>query len=535
MLKRIRIENIILVESAEIFFTEGLNVLSGETGSGKSAIMHAISLIFGDRSDSSLLRKNCEKGCVEAAFDIGNLSLLEQTLDEAGIVHAKEEELIVKREIAQTGKGRCWINHQQVQLSFLKKIGERLFHIVGQHANQKLFSLDHHRHLIDLYGDLKEEVRAFSKSWQRENQIHSEMQSLIQTEAQRMREIEICRMEMEEIEEANLKESEEEELFLEYSRLSNAENLSQKSQEICQIFFGERSGVLFALNRCQKTLGDLLELDPGLAETVNQFNMQFIELEEIAHGMRSYASRIEINPEKAQEINTRLSLINRLKKKYGPHVSDIHAYQKSCRQKLQFLENADNRIEELRSMLEETEQLNNTLAIQITKKRQVIAKEFESAITAILKTLNMPKVEFYAEFTTQKRTAEGDDRLEFFIIPNVGENKIPLKNCASGGELSRIMLALHSLLAGKEETPTLIFDEIDANIGGATATLIGERLKEIGSKHQVICITHFPQVAKQAKHHIQISKEEKKGRTVSIATVLDEISRERELSRMAGG
>ncbi len=533
MLKHLHIQNIILVEDAVLSFSSGLNILTGETGSGKSAIMHGLSLAIGDRADTTMIRRGCEKGIVEAIFDIDTPAIV-ALLAEGGIEHEPGQELIIRREIALSGKGRIFINNQSAQLSFLRRLGVQLVQIVGQHANQCLLSLDYHREVLDLYGDLGSLLNLFQRSYDQEKNLREKLDQLIQQEAQRLREIAVCQREIEELEEAQLKEGEDENLFSEYTLLSNVEEVSTRISEINQVLSGERQPLLAILNRQRQSLESLIRFDPSLQETVQAFQNAFLELQEVSHTLRHYQSRVHFDPDRLHEINERLTLLNRLKRKYGITVEEILTYQTQTQAKLQRLENADHEIEDLQQRLHIAEQETQTLATELTDKRQQAAYQFEKALTAHLRSLNMSKAEFNVQITPQKRTREGDDRLEFFLCPNVGEHRIALKDGASGGEISRVLLALQTLLAGKEQTSTLIFDEVDANIGGETATIVGDKLREISQQHQVICITHFPQVASQADHHLQISKQEKDGRTITIVQGLDAVSRQLELARMAG-
>lgn len=535
MLKELRLKNIVLIEMAEVSFAPGFNVLSGESGSGKSAIMNALNLIAGDRSDASLVRRGAEKGVIEAIFDIDAIDPLISFLEGVGIDHEVGNDLLIRREVLASGKSRAFVNNQAAQLPILRQITDHLFEIVGQHANQKLLSLDYHRQTLDLFGDLKPGVLAFEESWEEEVRTRLELEQLVNSEAQRLRDIEIGRMEVGEIEEAQLKEGEEENLFNEYTQLSNADELAHKASEINRILSSEKGSVLVNLARLKAIFEQLIRLDPSLTEIANScFNAE-LELQEVGHTLRNYEHRIEHNPERALELNERLSLISRLKKKYGPSIEDVNSYLTVSREKIIKLENADASIEVLREKHKTLSEKNNVLSKRLTEKRKLIAKDFEAAVLTHLRALNMPKVEFIVELTSQKRSRHGDDRIEFYLIPNVGEHKVSLKECASGGELSRIMLALQALLAGKERIPTLIFDEVDANVGGETATVVGEKLQEIGHKHQVLCITHFPQVAKLAKHHLHIFKQEVEGRTLTSVEKLDDKSRKKELTRMLGG
>lgn len=534
MLKELRIQNIILMEKADIPFHTGLNILSGETGSGKSAIMNALSLASGERADASIIRKNADKGTVEAVFDIDQIPSIAKLLEESGIDFTPGEELFIRREISNAGKSRAFINNQMAQQGLLKKVCGFLFNIVGQHANQQLLSTEAHREILDVYGDLKKDVSQFALDWTKENQKRSELDTLTKSESQRLREIEVCERELEELQEAQLKEGEEETLFTEYTLLSNSEELSRKSHEIYDALTGEKQSILLALNKQKNTFDQLARLDPTLKDAANGYHDALLELQESTHTLRNYIAHIEHQPERIEEVNERLTLITKLKRKYGHSIEEITAYQTATEEKLIILQNADAKIEELQSDIDILAKQNNLSSQQLTQKRQDAALKLEKAIVQQLRALNMPKAEFHCVISSQSRNRYGNDLIEFFLSPNLGEQRIPVKECASGGELSRLMLAIQVLLAGKGGIPTLIFDEIDGNIGGQTAVVVGEKLKEIGSQHQVLCITHFSQVAVHGNHHLQILKVEKEGRTVSCIKTLDKKSRQQELARMQG-
>lgn len=533
MLKHLRIQNVILVEEASIAFTKGLNILSGETGSGKSAIMHGLSLAIGERMDSSIIRKGSEKGVVEAVFEIDHPELL-LLLKEGGIEHDEGQELIVRRELSLSGKGRIFINNQAAQLTYLRKIGQYLAQIVSQRANQSLYSIDYHRQIVDLFGDLLPLLHLFQQSHQQETLLRAKLDDLVKRESQRLREIDLCKTESEEIEEAQLKEGEDEELFAEYTFLINAEELSNQIHEITQSLSGERQAIIATLNRHKLQLEDLVKFDIKLQEVAQSFQSSMAELEEVAYSLRNYQSRLHYDANRLNEVNERLSLLNRLKRKYGSTVEEVLNYLNHTKQKLVQLENADLEIELLKQQLNDVSQATNRLAKELSEKRMETAAILQEGLTRELHALNMSKASFEIQLTPQKRSLDGDDRIEFFLYPNVGENRIALKDGASGGETSRVLLALRKILAIKERPSSLIFDEVDSNIGGETAAIIGEKLREISLQHQVICITHFPQVAHCAHYHLQISKEERDGRTVTLIQELNAKSREKELARMAG-
>lgn len=534
MLRELRIQNLILISSATIHFDGGFNVLSGETGAGKSAIMKALYLLIGEKGDSSVIRHGSDKAIVEGLFEIEKIPGVLALLEQSNIEHQEGEDLIIRREISSAGKSRCTINNQSTQLALLRKIGSLLMEMVGQHANQKLLSLEHHRYIVDLFGNHLSDLAAFSRSWEQENQLAKEIERLITSESQRLRDIEVCRLEWEELEEARLKEGEEEELFAEYTRLANADEISAKIQEITQTLNGERISVIGLLKKHTQAFDQLSRLDPTYQECALSHKNALMELQEVAFTLERLSGHIENNSERLQLINDRLTLINKLKRKYGETISSIQAYQAQTKLKLENLESADIQIEEGKTKLALLKAYNNELAADLTAKRKDASLKLAESLATQLNALNMPKAQFQIDVTTQPRNSYGNDLIEFFLIPNVGEKRIPIKEHASGGELSRILLALQTLLAGKDAVTTLVFDEIDANIGGATAVVIGEKLKSIGQKHQVLCITHFPQVAKQADHHIQIEKREEEGRTLSHITRLDAKGRRKELERMSG-
>ncbi len=535
MIKELRLTNIVLVESAIIFFEDGFNVISGESGAGKSAILNALHLLAAKRSDPSYIRHGSEKGTVEATFDIDKIPEVQAILDEAGIDHEKGSELRFKREIGMNGKSRAFINHTQVQLTLLKKVADLLFDIIGQHANQKLLSLDYHRQSLDLFADLNGAIADFASCFAEENKTRKELDLIVKSEAMRMREIEICRMEIEELEDARLQEGEEEDVFAEYTELTNADQLIDKSHEINQLLRGDKQSILQQLYRSKSILDGLVEIAPTLQETAKTFASAVIELEDVLQTLQTFESRIESNPSRALNLNKRLELIAKIKKKYGQTIQEINAYLNASKEKLSKLESADVEIETLQHRLQALSQKSNALASKITEQRKQAAIELAKALCQKLHALNMEKVAIDIEVTAHSRTSHGDDKVEIYITPNVGEHRVSLKECASGGELSRMMLALQSTLAGKEKTPSLIFDEIDANIGGKTATIVGGALCDIAKEHQVLCITHFPQVAQFAKHHIRISKQEIDGRTVTKAECLDKDQHLEEISRMLGG
>ncbi len=535
MLSTLRIQDIVLVEQAEVHFREGFNVITGETGAGKSAILRALALVLGQRADSQSLRKGAEKGIVEAAFDTDYPQVVRQLLEEGGISYELDEPLILRREITAAGKSKAFINNQLAQVSLLRNVGEHLVEIVGQHSNQELRQVEQHRAITDAFAGLGSNVQAFQAAWKAERAVEQELNTLIHNETQRIRQAEEYQRQLEELDEAAIKEGEEEELFAEYSRLTNADELRGQVDGIYQVLSGEDGAALPALSSQMATFSKMAALDSSLEDARQAYQGAVVELQEVARTLRDYGARIESDPQRASMLDDRLALISKLKKKYGPTVADVLAYHATVRQQLSELDNADMRIEELKISLEQKRSESGRLAQTLTDQRTHAAKGLGKALAQELRSLNMPKVDVQVNVSPVPRHNHGEDHVEVYFAPNVGEKLISVKDCASGGELSRLVLALKALMAGKAQTATLVFDEVDANIGGETATVVGQKLANIGAKHQLVCITHFPQVARHAHQHIQISKNESKGRTRTLVKMLDGDSQGHELQRMLGG
>lgn len=535
MLKQLRISNIILIENVEIQFEEGLNILTGETGAGKSSIMQALSLALGERADSSIIRKDTSKAYIEAGFEIPHQGQILRLLSEAEINVGPGELLIIRREISSSGKNRSFINDQLAPLSLIESISSLLIDIVGQHSHQRLLSLAYHREILDAFGKHSPLLEEIAGLWNQESTIRSRLKDLIDNTPARLRDIDNCQVELEELQEARLRAGEEEELFQEYSRLSHADEIITKAKEVTSSLIDSRTPLLPQLQKQKSNLEHLTNLDPSLMDTFEAFKNSVLELEEASYTLMRYQEKMYSDPVRLAEVNERLTLINRLKRKYGNTLEEIENYRTHLQAKLAGLKLAEDRIPELQEQLEQLQERGEALTAQLSQKRALAAAQFEKQITNEIHSLNMPRAFFSIKITPQARGPQGADKIECYFSPNLGEQMIPLKECASGGELSRILLAIKTVLAGNDHVPTLIFDEIDANLGGETASIVGEKLNRIGKQYQVLCITHLPQVASQGNCHHQISKEEKSGRTVATVVKLDKETRRQELTRMLGG
>ncbi len=503
MLKELHIRNIILIEEAELTFSRGFNVISGETGAGKSALTSALSLLLGGRADGSLIRKGCSEASVEAVFVNG---------------------LHVRREITSAGRGRCAINGQNASLRELRDATAGIVDLVGQHANQQLRTSESHRDLLDLFGEVN--FKAYKESWSQQVQYHSELSELVQHESLYLRERDRLAHEIAEIEQVQPGEDEDDQLFEEYSSLT-------KNQDQLKALLSVNDALDQLLARAQIQRGAVDRV--ATSECAALYKQAVAEIEEVAYTLRTRQAELEFDPERFEEIDARLTAITRLKRKYGKTVAEINAYAEQARVRMDTLDGYDFRREELRKLHAAAVLATEAAAAALTQARTEAAGRLAEQMTALLRDLNMPHAEFTVAVQPQARSSHGDEQIEFFLAPNRGEEAVSVASKVSGGELARVMIAIKALLAGKEEVGTLVFDEIDANIGGETATLIGARLQEMGQHRQVVCITHFPQVASFAERHLQVYKQEIDGRTVSVVRVLDGKDRPEEIARMAGG
>lgn len=535
MLKYLALKNLVLIESCEIEFGRGLNILSGETGAGKTALIEGIHLALGHRADSSIIRKGAEKASIEASFELSFSPALLKLLEEAGILAAIEEPLIIRREISHSGKNRAFINCQMVSLPFLQKIGKSLIDLVSQHSHQELRSSDAQRELLDLFADLKLDIDLFFQCSSQEKILKEKLNVLLDSSAAKQREMDICQFELDEILDVNVQMGEEERLFEEHNRSAGAQELTHKLELIHQGVADSSQCMLSVLARYKNTMQSILHLDARLKELTDLIQEASVSLHEFSRQLSSYLDQLENDPKRFDFLETRLSAIQKIKRKYGNSFEEILAYKTQLQEKLGRLENLDQELEECRKHLVSMEEKTLHFAKILTKKRREAALVLQKALTVSLQQLNMPSAVLNIEVKPQARSSSGEDAVNFWLAPNTGEPSLPVKDSSSGGELSRLMLAIKTTLAEKNQTPVIIFDEIDANVGGETASLIGEKLHELGKYRQILCITHFPQVASKADRHLLVRKQEVDGRTISFIKALDDLEKEKELLRMLGG
>jgi DNA repair protein RecN (Recombination protein N) len=535
MIKYLILNNLVLVDTCEIHFSPSFNVVTGETGAGKTALIEAIGLALGDRADSALIRKGCDRASVEIAFEIESLPHLKVMLEDVGLSIDSGEFLVIRREITKEGKNRAFINCRMAPLPLLQKIGKELIDLIGQRTHQSFLHSDAQRDLIDLFGGLKSDLKAFQEFFSNEKELQKKFEELQQLSSHREKDEEIWRSQLEEIESIGLKKAEEEAVYEKYQRLANAQGISEKIQMVIQGLLEGASAVLPQLSRFSKTCDSLLAYDRSFSETTSLIQESQIALSEVVHYLQSYLQNIDNDPNVFQFLENRLNAISRLKRKYGSTFEEIEAYRTKIKTDLLRLEHLSDDVQIAENALKQARSMTEQAAQKLTSKRKEIAVDLQKTLTSQLQHLNMSGAEVTIEILAQPRNHFGHDLTQFWLKANAGEHPGLVKEHSSGGELSRLLFAIKIALAEKNNTPTLIFDEIDANVGGKTASIMGEKLQELGKHRQVICVTHFPQVAAKADTHFGVQKMEMEGRTKTEIRHLTKQECEQEMLRMLGG
>ena len=517
MIDSLTIKNLFLIDDLSLHFNSGFTVFTGETGSGKSAILNAIRLLLGEKADPSFLRKGCETGSAIGTFSEFDRSYLLSK----GIEIDEDEPVIIQREISSNGKSRASINHQPVSLSLLKELGKELIEIADQGATLILKDEALHQKYFDLFAeiDLSESAHLYQSLEEDKRQLLD----LLAQSGQKEREIANLEREIAEIETHFLTEEEEKQLFETYALLSK----SEERKLLAQRFMEE----LPAIKPSHQTLTKLAQLDPSLLPHCLALYELIVELSEISHTVNQYVHTIDLSPEKLELIDEKLSKMARLKKKFG---NEIQSALQASKARLDQLLKLDEHIIHLKETIAHKQLQVDSLFEAITKKRHSAKCAFEKQIETELRTLNIPTARFSVEIEPKNRSAIGDEAVYFLLAPNVGEKLIRVKDQISGGEMARLLLTLLTLLASKEKKPLIVFDEIDANIGGQTALTIGQKFLQLAKNRQVIAITHFPQVAIAANHHFVINKIHQNMRTLTQVRSLRDEEIQLELQRMRG-
>ncbi len=519
MLERLRIRNFALIEELELDFRPGLNVLTGETGAGKSILVSALGFLLGQRSSSELVRSGARLLEVEGVFSV------------------KAGKTVFRRELDLKGRTRAFIDGRQVPVAALAEAGAGLVDFHGQHDHQSLLRADEQRALLDRSGRLEGDAYSVGKAWEAMADAEARLGAARMSEDERERFLELARYQLAEIGAAAIKEGEEEELQSLYPRLKNADRIARLSGEAYDVLFSDEGSAVELVSKAAARLADLADLDPALASLSDTLSSARISLEDAASGLRSYRDSAGADPARLEEVIARLEKISALKKKYGPGLHEIAAKAEELRARIDSLENAGANEAALASALEKARTKFSGLALRLHAGRMAAAKKLSKAVEAELRGLGFAQVRFSVsvEADESSPSRSGVDSVEFLFCPNPGEPPRPLRATASGGELSRVMLGLKTVLAGADRVPVMVFDEVDTGVGAVVGRLVGEKLLRLAAGKQVFCVTHLPQVAAFGGAHFLVEKQVRAGASSVGVRLLDPAARETEIARMLGG
>lgn len=534
MLSLLKIRNIALIDDLAIEFGAGLNLLTGETGSGKSIIVDSLSALTGERVSSDLIRQGADSASIEGSFTVED-DAVAQILDRSGI--AANDELIVRRELSLTGKNRVYVNDQLVTQALLRSIGLRLVDIHGQGEQAALYDVANHIAMLDAFAATEPQRAAVARTYQKWSSVNRELAELRQDEAEKLQLVDILRFQTSEIDSANLVEGEEVELEHEKRRLANAEKLSTLSDEVYTILYESDSSTVSTLERASKKIRELGEFEARFAELSEGLTAASAVIEDAGMLARDFRAGLEFSPDRLNEIETRLAEISRLTRKYGGSVEAVLAHLRATIDRLDKIERAEFREEELRKQLADAAAAYESAATSLTRRREAAATKFSKAVEAELALVALEKARFEARIEHNGSfSSNGSDRVEFFFSANPGEHVRPLAKVASGGEASRLMLILKTVSRSKANGKTAVFDEIDAGIGGRVADAVGRRLKALSAANtQVFCVSHQPQIASLADHHFVVKKEVRNHSTRIAVHELSGAEKVDELARMLAG
>jgi DNA repair protein RecN (Recombination protein N) len=536
MLTTLRIKNLALVTDLTLELQPGCNVITGETGAGKSIIIGALNLVLGERADRALIRSGEESCSVEAVFDVSKLRApLKSFLEENGLEPCEDHQLVLKRTFTANGSNRQFINGSPTTLNALAAIGEWLVDMHGPHDHQSLLHPAKQLLILDAYGRLEKEREAFGELVRRRVALENEKSGLIVDEKTYAQQLDLLRFQVQEISTARLQPDEETAVEEEFNRASNSAKLLQLSQAALDALSESESSLLTQAGAIGRSLQDLQRVDSGATNLAELHSQAVSALHELQSELSHYAERISLDPARLAELEERLDLIHSLKRKYGANITEIIAFGDEAKKKLQSLESRDEELARLNNELKKLDGEISKTGQALTAKRKKIIPQLAKAVSKQLDDLGFKQSKFDVAIAAAEMSSSGLDAIEFQFAPNPGEPAKSLRAIASSGEMARVMLALKTVLAAEDEIPVLVFDEVDANVGGETANVVGEKMKQIGARRQVLCITHLPQVAAPASAHYVVTKQVKNGRTISEIQLLGKKERVTELARMLGG
>lgn len=529
MLKELRIKNLAIIDDIRIRFEFGLNVLTGETGAGKSIIVDALGLALGDRAQSDMIKTGKDEAAVEAFFEISDHHLLK----EMGI--SSDEGIMVRRNLSSSGKSRAYINDSIVSIQSLSELGRSLVDMHGQHEHQSLLSSENQRTIIDFYGKLQDKRAEVEELFHEVQLLKKELAELKANVKERAHRIDLLSFQINEIDSASLKPGEKDSLEEERGILSNLSKLTESAEIAYSLLYEAEGSCIENLSVVVSKLKDMASIDPGIKETLNIIESAMPLLKDGAMSMRRYKEKYDLDPKRIETVEERLETIKRLEKKYGEGIDEIISYRNKADKELSELSSTDEKTDIIEGQLKDKEDLLLKMAVQLSEQRKKTALELSKSVEKVLGELAFEKARFSIEVSPAQLCSHGIDSIEFQFSANPGETLKPLSKVASGGELSRVMLALKSVLADVDRIPVLIFDEVDAGIGGRTAESVARKLKGLAKTHQVICITHLPQIASAADFHIMTEKYQKKDGVGVKVKELSADERRSEIARMLSG
>ena len=532
MLSLLHIENIAVIECADISFHKGFNILTGETGAGKSIIIDGISAILGERAYRDMVRTGTEKAIVRAIFtDVPAFSWFEEN----GVEH--DPETVILREIHMDGKNVCRVNGTLVNVTALRKLGLQLINIHGQHDSASLFDEANHLQFLDDYAANQDLQNSYAEKYTSVDMLRREIDRMTMDEGEKLRRMETLRYQIEEIEKAQLQVGEDDQLEQRRKLLQNAEKISDGIHTAVECLYGgdDSEGAASLLQQAERELARLNRFTDAFASIHEKVTDLMYQVQDAAEEMRDARDELSYSADELERIESRLDVIHRLRRKYGATCEDILTYLENAKAELDEIEFADDHLERLKNKCAKAEKEAVEAAMILRENRKITAETLSHKILSELAQLDMPRVQFSCEFTPTELSANGMDQVAFYMSANAGEALKPLSKVASGGELARIMLAMKNVLAEQDRVQTLVFDEVDTGVSGRAAQKVAEKLRSVARNKQVLCVTHLPQLAALGDTHLLIAKEERQGRTYTSITPLDKEGRKRELARIIGG
>ena len=532
MLSLLHIENIAVIERSDISFDAGFNVLTGETGAGKSIVIDAISAILGERAYRDMIRTGANKASVRAVFtDVPEYPWFAEN----GVEY--DPETIIQREIYLDGKNVCRVNGSLVTVSILRKLGIQLINIHGQHDSASLFDEANHLKFLDDFAENNDLRAEYSEKYEKVSDLRNEIDRMTMDEGEKLRRMETLRYQIEEIEKAQLEAGEDETLEARRKVLQNAEKIADSMNDAVENLYGsdDSDGAATMLSIAERALARVAKFDDAISELHERVADLMYQVQDLAEGVRDARDDLAYSADELERIESRLDVIHRLRRKYGVTCADILEYLEKAKQELDEIEFADDHLERLKGKLLKAEKAAWDAAYRLRDNRVAASEQLSARILSELAQLDMPKVQFSCEFTELELTANGADAVAFYMSANAGEALKPMSKVASGGELARIMLAMKNVLAEQDQVSTLIFDEVDTGVSGRAAQKVAEKLRSVARNKQVLCVTHLPQIAAMGDTHMLIAKSERDGRTYTTVTPLDHSGRMQEVARIIGG